>query len=103
MKVKQGASIEGCRAPILIAFIKIEPLFVSRGIEMVITSGHPGVKHSADRSGHYRGDGGDLRTRDLPVAERPGLVKSIRRKLGPDYVVILESDHIHIHWSPIYH
>jgi hypothetical protein len=102
VKVKQGASIEGCRGPILIALIKIEPLFTSRGIEMVITSGTDG-KHNAERSSHYRGDGADLRSRDL--ANDPlkwNLARAIRRKLGPDFVVLVESNHFHLHYSPVY-
>lgn len=101
MKIKPGASIDGCRAMILIALIKVESLFISRGVPMVITSGTDG-KHSVKHSGHYRGDGADLRTRDLKPQYRPGLVRAMKRKLGPHYVVVLESNHIHMHWSPIY-
>ena len=101
MKIKPGATIDGCSGEILSAAIKVEPLFNSRGVELVITSGMDS-KHSASRSSHYRGDGNDLRTRDLAKKERPGLVRAMRRKLGPNYVVILESNHIHMHWSPIY-
>tara|TARA_Y100000034_G_scaffold116922_1_gene155862 strand:- start:75 stop:392 length:318 start_codon:yes stop_codon:yes gene_type:complete len=99
MKVKQGASIDHCNAPILRAAILIEPLFISRGVELVITSG-TGEKHRAERSGHYRGDAIDIRTRDLPPDQHAALAKAIRRKIGSAYVVILESNHIHIHWSP---
>jgi|TARA_R100000789_G_scaffold100494_1_gene111057 hypothetical protein len=99
MKVKKDASIANCRAPILRALIWIEPLFVSRNVELVVTSG-TGEKHSAERSGHYRGDGVDIRSRTVPADQRQTLAKAIRRKLGSAYVVILESNHYHIHWSP---
>ena len=105
MKIKSGASIEGCRGEILKGAILIEPLFINAGIEMVITSGTK-EPHRADRSGHYRGDGIDVRSKTLKTVEKKkSLLRSIKRKLGPAYVVILESigkpwEHYHIHWSP---
>lgn len=105
MKVKQGATIEGCSGEILKGAILIEPLFNNAGIEMVITSGTR-ENHRADRSGHYRGDAIDVRSNTLKgVEKKKALLRSIKRKLGPAYVVILESigkpwEHYHIHWSP---
>lgn len=100
MRVKPGATIDGCSGEILKAAILIEPLFKNAGVELVITSGTRET-HRADRSGHYRGDALDLRTRDLPYqSAKVKLVKAIKRKLGSAYVVILESNHIHLHWSP---
>jgi hypothetical protein len=106
VKVKKGASIDDCRAPILRAAIVIEPIFISFGApELVITSGSEVYKHSAERSAHYRGDAID--TRSKTVDNAPALAVAVQAELGPDYVVILENhqsrtEHIHIHWSPVY-
>lgn len=63
----------------------------------VITSGNdsqhmPGSKH-------YTGEALDVRTRNIP-ADPPGLltllVTRLKRRLGPDYQVIVDPDHLHI-------
>ena len=104
---KRGVSIEGCNSGILIAAIRIEPLCAKYNNDLVITSGSEKYKHSAQRSAHYRGDAIDIRTKTTPKPDRLKLLKAIRRKLGPDYVVIHEGigkpyEHFHIHWSPVF-
>lgn len=108
MRVKSGpngASIKGCSSEILSAAIYIEPLFNNAGIELVITSG-TGEPHMAINSEHYKGDALDLRSKTLKTLKRKqALLKAIKRKLGPAYVVILEYigkpyEHYHLHWSP---
>jgi len=65
-----------------------------------VTSGSEVYKHTANRSAHYRGDAIDVRSRTVadPVVTR----QAIADLLGADFVVILESNHFHIHWSPVY-
>ena len=109
MIIKPGASIDDCGREILKGGISIENLFISRGVQMVVTSGSEKYEHSADRSSHYRGDALDLRSKTLKTIERKkNLLKAIRRKLGEDFVVVLESigkpwEHYHVHWSPVFH
>ena len=105
MKVKRGASIQGCRAEILKAAIGIEPLFANQGVELVITSGTEDYKHGAKRSTHYRGDAIDVRSKTVP--DKGKLTKALKTKLGSDFYVVLESEgkpyeHYHIQYSPIY-
>jgi hypothetical protein len=100
IKVKNGASIDNCRAPILLALIKIDPLYDALGLDCVVTSGSEKYKHSAHRSAHYRGDAIDLRSREL--AEPEEMQEAIQEKLGSDYVVLYETNHFHVHWSPVY-
>ena len=107
IKVKKNASIIGCGAEILMAAIKCEPLFAKLKLDLVITSGAERYEHTAIRSAHYRGDALDWRTRHLPEDKRPGVVNNIKKRLGPNYVVIWEnkgkaSEHIHVHWSPVF-
>ena len=57
MLLKDGVSVDGCRAEILIAAISIIcPLFKRYGHQAVVTSGTEKFKHSAHRSRHYKGD-----------------------------------------------
>ena len=63
-------------------------------------------KHSVHRSAHYRGDAFDLRILHGAFDDAQHIavfVTDLKRELGPDFVVVLEATHIHVHWSPIYH
>ena len=104
MIVKKGASIAKCRPEILIAAITvIEPAFIEFGKPCVITSGTEKYKHSAERSGHYRGDALDFRTRFFKTdSEKHLFLDVLVERLGRDFVVILEKTHLHVHWSPVY-
>ena len=110
IKVKRNASIDGCRKEILLALVtKIHPVFEAENVDTVVTSGTEVYKHSVTRSAHYRGDALDLRSKHLfPKRTKMKVYNSLKRRLGRDFVVILESvgkpwEHFHIHWSPIHH
>jgi len=108
IKSKRGVSIDNCRPEILIALISVDPIYAKHGVDTVVTSGSEPYKHSALRSAHYRGDAVDLRIKNVEVDKRARVFQAIKRKLGPDFVVLHEGkgkawEHIHIHWSPIFH
>ena len=105
MVIKDGVSLEGCRPEILAAAITIiAPIFVKHERIAVITSGTENVKHSAKRSAHYRGDALDFRSRYFPtVLQKVQVMDELQEALGPDFVVVLESTHYHIHYAPVYH
>lgn len=74
------------------------------GFEMTITSGTEG-RHG-ERSKHYIGQAVDFRTRDL-IWETPDWDYDMRsefaehmKKLGRDYDVVLETDHLHVEFDP---
>jgi hypothetical protein len=104
MVVKDGVSLEGCRPEILAAAITIiAPVFLKHDRIAVITSGTENVKHSAKRSAHYRGDALDFRSRFFPTIEKKvEVMEELQEALGPNFVVVLESTHYHIHYAPIY-
>ena len=107
IKIKQGASIDGCGPEILLALIKVEPIYWRHQADAVVTSGSERYKHNAHRSAHYRGDAIDLRIKNIEVIKRGDVLSAIKKKLGSDYVVIHEGigkpwEHIHMHWSPIF-
>jgi hypothetical protein len=107
IKLKKGVSIDKCRGEILGALIKAGPIFEKQKVDTVVTSGCEVYKHTAERSGHYRGDALDLRIKHVEVIKRPAVVAAIKRKLGPDFVVLHEGkgkpwEHVHMHWSPVY-
>lgn len=63
-------------------------------IVVTITSGTDG-KHMAG-SRHYIGAALDFRTSNLTKKEVTRFMDKMRERLGPDYDVVLESDHVHV-------
>ena len=99
MKLKDGVSLAGLRREIHHAFRAIDRAHYDlTGEPATITSTTEG-KHSVKRSAHYRGDAVDVRIWNLDGQQ---FRDQIAEQLGDDYVVLLESDHIHLHWGPIY-
>ena len=97
MRIKPGTRIFGLRPEILLAINIAEQCYNNNGEELVITSAIDG-KHS-DNSLHYAGYAVDFR---LPAKTQiaASLADAIRDKLGMDFDVILEKDHIHCEFQP---
>lgn len=67
--------------------------------DMVVTSGNDST-HSVG-SKHYTDEALDFRTKPLTADQKKALVVEVKRRLGPDYDVILEdlgqaNEHLHI-------
>lgn len=73
-------------------------VYTQRGHPFTVTSLEDSVH--GPRSLHASGNAADLRTRNLPVQVLPDLVKALQLALGPQYDVVLESDHIHMEYDP---
>lgn len=72
-------------------------------VDMLITAGTDGVHMKESK--HYSGDALDIRTKHLSSSARANLLMEIRRRLGGDYDVVLESlgrrnEHAHIEYDP---
>ncbi len=98
MILKEGVSIQGISNEMLFGLVVAEGVYKEYGYELTITSLLDGT-HS-DTSLHYSGNGGDLRTRDVDEEHRRPIRNDIKSKLGRDYDVILESNHIHMEFQP---
>ena len=96
MRLKRGVRVHGLGTEILLAVIAASNLI---GTDLVITSGIEG-KHSR-ASKHYGGDAIDIRTRNLE--DPSGFADALKRALGDDFDVILESNHIHVEYDPKEH
>lgn len=72
-------------------------VYTQRGHPFTVTSMEDSVH--GPRSLHPSGNAADLRTRNLPVQALPDLVKALKLALGPQYDVVLESDHIHLEYD----
>ena len=95
MKVKDSTvNIEALHPKMKDRLTDIETIYTSFHTELVITSGKDGV-HS-QHSLHYEGKAVDLRTWNI----LDSVIQALKTKLGPEYDVILEKDHIHVEWDP---
>lgn len=66
---------------------------------VVITSGTDGPHMEGSK--HYTGEALDVRTRNFAsVRQLEQFLAVVTRKLGDDYQVIRESDHLHVEYDP---
>ncbi|WP_159521759.1 hypothetical protein [Sunxiuqinia indica] len=101
MRIKdQSVKVKGITPEILLAGMIADQVCRDHGEEVVITSGVDG-KHSLT-SLHYSGNAIDIRTRFFSKAEAQQVRSEIKERLGIDYDVIQEADHIHIEFQPRY-
>ncbi len=99
VRLKQGVKIVGLQAEMAVALQVIDGVYERIGVsETVITSGLDG-RHSAT-SRHYLGYALDIRTRNVPMAQREELTKQVKKALGQDFFVLLERDHLHVNIKP---
>ena len=101
MILKTGV-IFNAQAPLLYALWKAQVILGKYG-EVVVTSVRDG-QHS-EMSLHYRGLAADLRSKHLTQEQRHTALILLKRELGADYDVLLESEgkpneHFHIEFDP---
>lgn len=102
MRLKAGVNCKDVHSKIWEALWIVEVIYIEHGQSELTVTSMRDAKHSKVRSAHYRGEAADLRIWGFSKAELRNLVEEIKARLGDDYVVVLEHNHIHIHWSPIY-
>lgn len=99
MKLKEGVSIEGASWRMWKAALVAEDVYHQFGFfELTITSGVDG-KHGAD-SLHGKGLAIDIRTWHIASESLSVIAGEIRHRLGEEYDVVVEVDHIHIEYDP---
>jgi len=96
----ERARIRGIQPEMIFALMVANEVYKKYGYELTVTSIaelSPGRKKG---SRHLSGYAVDLRTRDMSHAHQNKIWLDISEALGPDYDVILESNHIHIEFDP---
>ena len=91
MLLKLGVNIDELNYFIRRALNHIENVYATNGEEAVITSTGGGT-HSAG-SLHYANNAVDVR---MPKKNPQSVADALRQKLGKDYDVVLEVDHVHV-------
>lgn len=95
ISLKNGVRVEGIAPEMAIAFIITSETYRLRKEKLVITSITDG-RHMVG-SLHHVGKAIDIR---LPANDKESLTGELARRLGKDFDVVLETDHIHIEYDP---
>lgn len=99
MNLKPGASLKGVGWQMFYASIVVEQTYKRYGFaECTIVSGTDS-KHK-DGSLHYEGEALDYRIWHILRESLDRMAEEIRGRLGPDYDVVVEEDHLHIEYQP---
>lgn len=101
MRIKDGVIMAGLQLPMWRVIVEASAVWDKYGHELVITSGLDGTH--TPRSMHPFGYALDLRTNYFDSDETRRLVASdLQKKLGENYRVQFEGDHIHVHYRKAY-
>ena len=100
MKLKKGVVLYGLHPMMQIANAEANLIWRKFGQELVVTSG--GEFREGTNSLHSKFRACDYRTRYFPSdVVTKQVVARLQKKLGCDYDVLAEDDHIHCEYDPI--
>lgn len=100
ISIKRGARLDGLRPEMVLAVVIAGQVYESNQAELVVTEG-TGGKHMVG-SLHASGRAVDIRTGNVAPITLSSVVAELKRRLGENYDVVLEttSPHIHIEFDP---
>ena len=94
---KEGVSLVGMQPEALVGIDGCLDMFHESGLVMTLTSCRDGT-HGI-YSHHFKGLAWDMRVWDL-TGRIEWMCKKLRKRLGADYQIINEEDHIHAEYDP---
>ena len=98
MILKKNVKTLGIKPELLLALFIADGVYKTFDVELVVTSITDG-KHSRT-SRHYLGIAADLRKYYFTPRQVKSVAKEHRKRLGKDYLVLVEKTHIHLAWKP---
>ena len=93
--IKPGVRVEGLQPEILLALFIAHELYREQAQALTLTCGTDGPHKVGSR--HHCGQAVDLR---LPTALKEKVVEQLKNRLGAEYDVVLEENHIHVEYDP---
>ncbi len=98
LRIKDTAGLAGVGPEIVLAIMVASEVYSDMGYDCVVTSVTDSTHNGA--SLHYIGNAVDFRTKHVPVEKHEAIRAEIATRLGPQFDVILASDHIHLEFQP---
>jgi hypothetical protein len=98
MELKPGVSLVGIQGPIIVAMMVIRDVMPLFSPDYVITACTDGTHGKG--SLHYKGLAIDVRIRNMLPSNKALCRQEIARRLGPEFDVVLEVDHLHVEFDP---
>lgn len=98
LTLKPDVRITGLRPEVVIAIVVAERAYAEIGCALMLTSAIEGAHMRS--SLHYAGSAADFQTHNVAPDKLKPLVEKIGGALGPDFDVLLESDHPHVEFQP---
>jgi len=99
ISLKEGVKMRAVSPTVAIALLVANSVYADHGIEdLVVTSVCEG--HHSPKSKHYIGNAFDVRIWDIKKETLDKIVRDMRKALGSEFDVVLESDHIHVEYDP---
>jgi hypothetical protein len=98
MSLKAGVRIQGVSTELTFAMWIVAEVFRDNNIPLVVTSCVEGT-HTRG-SEHYQGNAIDLRTRDMPADKVKYVRDVLAQRLGADFQILVEKDHLHVGYFP---
>lgn len=96
--IKEGVTLKGMSTEIIVALAEAEVLHRKLfDRELVVTEGMASRSYN---SKHTTGNAFDMRIWRLTSYEKHVFLQLLRSRLGPQYDVVLEQDHIHVEYDP---
>jgi len=96
--VKPGVDFRGLKPEILVAVVVASEVYNEFGCQCTVTSALDGTHGKV--SLHLKGLAVDLRTRVIGKYLVERIVETLKERLGKQYDVVLEKDHIHMEFDP---
>ena len=95
--VKDGVRFSPCTPELIDGIIITTKVLLKYMSNLVITSGSDGIHPAGgEHDPHYLGYAFDIRTSELDYHVIPTVVRDLRLELGNQWVVVQESDHLHL-------
>lgn len=99
IKLKNGVKINGIKPEMVMGLVVAQGYFNDNALsDMTITSAVDGTHGSG--SLHYVGYAADVRIWEIVNDYLPMFTEGLSEALGPEFDVVLETDHIHIEFQP---
>ena len=100
IKLKHGVKLRGIRPEMVLGHGIVASVFAGYDLDCIVTSANDS-KHGRG-SLHFDGSALDYRTRHIPETgfDWAIFMQDIKDALGPEFDVVLESDHIHVEYQP---